>query len=58
MCATCVRTPHPSEHGCPTVEIVKSEAQMVRVELDTVIARPIDDVFRRLIDLPDYSRWR
>jgi len=30
---------------------------MVRVELDAVIARPIDDVFGRLIDLPDYSRW-
>jgi len=27
------------------------------VELDTVIARPIGDVFGRLIDLPDYSRW-
>jgi hypothetical protein len=31
---------------------------MVRVELDAVIARSIDDVFGRLIDLPDYSRWR
>ena len=30
---------------------------MVRVELDLVIARPIDDVFRRLTDLPGYSRW-
>ena len=30
---------------------------MVRVELDTVIARPIDDVFGRLTDLSDYSRW-
>jgi len=30
---------------------------MVRVELDAVIARPIDDVFGRLIDLPEYSRW-
>ena len=30
---------------------------MVRVELDTVIARPIDDVFGRLTDLSEYSRW-
>ena len=30
---------------------------MVTVELDTLIARPIDDVFRRLTDLSDYSRW-
>ena len=30
---------------------------MVRVELDTVIARSIEDVFDRLTDLPDYSRW-
>jgi uncharacterized protein YndB with AHSA1/START domain len=29
----------------------------VRVELDAVIARPIDEVFSRLIDLSDYSRW-
>ena len=27
------------------------------MELDTVIARPIDNVFVRLIDLSDYSRW-
>jgi uncharacterized protein YndB with AHSA1/START domain len=31
--------------------------EMVRVELDTVIARPIDDVFGRLTDLSEYSRW-
>jgi uncharacterized protein YndB with AHSA1/START domain len=30
---------------------------MVRVELDTIIARPIDDVFGRLTDLSAYSRW-
>ena len=30
---------------------------MVRVELQTVIARPIDDVFGRLTDLSGYSRW-
>jgi uncharacterized protein YndB with AHSA1/START domain len=30
---------------------------MVRVELDTVIAVPIDDVFGRLTDLSEYSRW-
>ena len=30
---------------------------MVKVELDTVIARPIDDVFGRLVALSDYSRW-
>src|SRR4051794_36821630 len=30
---------------------------MVRVELNTVIARPIDDVFDRLTDISAYSRW-
>jgi uncharacterized protein YndB with AHSA1/START domain len=30
---------------------------MIRVELDTVIARSIEDVFAQLIDLPGYSRW-
>ena len=30
---------------------------MVRVKLDMVIARPIDDVFGRLTDLSDYARW-
>jgi uncharacterized protein YndB with AHSA1/START domain len=30
---------------------------MVRVELQTVIARPIDDVFSRITDLSDYCRW-
>jgi uncharacterized protein YndB with AHSA1/START domain len=44
-------------HRRPSAEAVKSEAPMVRVALDLVIARPIDDVFRRLTDLPDYSRW-
>jgi len=40
--------PSPASH---------QEAQVVRVELDTVIALPIDDVFGRLTDLSDYSRW-
>ena len=35
----------------------QQEAQMVRVELDTVIARPIDDVFGRLTHLSEYSCW-
>jgi uncharacterized protein YndB with AHSA1/START domain len=30
---------------------------MVRVELDTVIARPIDEVFARITNLSDYARW-
>lgn len=30
---------------------------MLRVELNTVIARPIDEVFGRLTDISDYSRW-
>src|SRR5438105_2568455 len=30
---------------------------MIKVEVDTVIARPIDDVFGQLTDLSDYSRW-
>jgi len=30
---------------------------MLRVELNTVIARPIDDVFGRLTDISAYSRW-
>ena len=30
---------------------------MIKVELNTVVARPIEDVFGRLIDLSDYSRW-
>jgi len=30
---------------------------MIRVELDTVIARSIEDVFAQLIDLAGYSRW-
>jgi uncharacterized protein YndB with AHSA1/START domain len=30
---------------------------MVRVELNAVIARPIDDVFGRLSDISAYSRW-
>jgi len=33
------------------------QAQMVRIELDIVIARPIDDVFGRLTELSEYSRW-
>ena len=30
---------------------------MIRVERDTVIARPMDEVFGRLIALSDYVRW-
>jgi uncharacterized protein YndB with AHSA1/START domain len=30
---------------------------MVRVELNAIIARPIDDVFGRLTDISAYSRW-
>lgn len=30
---------------------------MIRVELDTTIARPIEDVFAQLIDLAGYARW-
>lgn len=30
---------------------------MIRVELTAVIARPIEDVFAHLIDLPGYARW-
>jgi uncharacterized protein YndB with AHSA1/START domain len=30
---------------------------MIRVELDTVIERSIEDVFAQLIDLPGYRRW-
>ena len=30
---------------------------MMRVEMNTVVARPIEDVFGRLTDLSDYSRW-
>ena len=30
---------------------------MIRVELNTVVARPIEDVFGRLTHLSDYSRW-
>ncbi len=29
----------------------------MRVELNTVVARPIEDVFARLTDLSDYPRW-
>ena len=30
---------------------------MIRVEMNTVVARPIEDIFGRLTDLSDYSRW-
>jgi uncharacterized protein YndB with AHSA1/START domain len=30
---------------------------MVRVEVDTVIARPIEDVFAQLVDLRSYREW-
>jgi uncharacterized protein YndB with AHSA1/START domain len=31
---------------------------MIRVEMNTVVARPIEESFGRLTDLSDYSRWR
>ena len=30
---------------------------MIKVELTTLVARPIEDVFDRLTDLSGYSRW-
>jgi uncharacterized protein YndB with AHSA1/START domain len=30
---------------------------MIRVELNTLVARPTEDVFARLTDFSDYSRW-
>ena len=30
---------------------------MVKVKLDTVIKRPVEDVFERLVDISDYSKW-
>ena len=30
---------------------------MVRVQLDSVIKRPAEDVFERLTDISDYSKW-
>ena len=30
---------------------------MIRVEMNTLVARPIEDIFGRLTDLSDYSRW-
>ena len=30
---------------------------MIRVELNMIVARPIEDVFARLTDFSDYSRW-
>ena len=36
---------------------MKKEHHMIKVELDTVIERPISDVFGQLTDLSDYSRW-
>jgi uncharacterized protein YndB with AHSA1/START domain len=35
----------------------QQEDQVVKVKLETVIARPIDDVFDRLTAVSDYSRW-
>ncbi len=37
--------------------IRKAENPMMRVELNTLVGRPIEDVFGRLTDLSDYSRW-
>ena len=39
------------------LRIRKAEPEMMRVELNTHVARPIEDVFGRLTDLSDYSRW-
>jgi uncharacterized protein YndB with AHSA1/START domain len=33
------------------------EHHMIKVEMDTVIARPIGDVFGQITNLSDYSRW-
>lgn len=30
---------------------------MIHVEIDTVIKRPIEDVFERLVDIPNYAEW-
>ncbi len=30
---------------------------MVKVDLDEVIEKPVDEVFERLVDLDDYSKW-
>ena len=30
---------------------------MIRVEIDTTIERPIEEVFERLVDIPAYNRW-
>ncbi len=33
------------------------KGSVVRVELDIIVARPVEEVFDRLTDLSDYSRW-
>jgi uncharacterized protein YndB with AHSA1/START domain len=30
---------------------------MIRIEMDTFIKRPVGDVFDRLVNLADYSKW-
>lgn len=30
---------------------------MIRVEIDTIIKRPIEEVFDRLVNISDYSKW-
>jgi uncharacterized protein YndB with AHSA1/START domain len=36
---------------------IRKAETLMRVELNTVVARPIEDVFGRLTDFSDYSRW-
>jgi uncharacterized protein YndB with AHSA1/START domain len=36
---------------------MEGDGAMIRVELDTTISRPIEDVFAQLIDLAGYARW-
>ena len=52
-------TPCPSSPGPRAVAPLADEParQSLHVELDTFIARPIDDVFGRLTALSDYSQW-
>lgn len=51
----------PGECGNTVARMEKetrsSGPHSVQVELDLVIARPIDEVFGRLTDLSDYARW-
>jgi hypothetical protein len=38
-----------------TSGLERREDPMIRVELNTVVARPTEDVFARLTDFSDYS---